>query len=135
MYFSPPKFIRRLAPSLIWEIEDPEHVLEIAALCEQFSNHPIARSLREGWKGELSEERVSAFEETAGFGVSAVVDGQRYSVGNDRWMRMQGFVPMDTETVGTHIFVADAHRCFGVVTIADRLKENAVEALRSLRVL
>ncbi|MBO5221225.1 MAG: cadmium-translocating P-type ATPase [Clostridia bacterium] len=115
--------------------EDPEHVLEIAALCEQFSNHPIARSLREGWKGELSEERVSAFEETAGFGVSAVVDGQRYSVGNDRWMRMQGFVPMDTETVGTHIFVADAHRCFGVVTIADRLKENAVEALRSLRVL
>ncbi len=115
------------------EGDDPEKILEIAALCEQFSNHPIARSLRDGWGKELSEDRVSDFEETAGFGVCAKVDGVQYSVGNEKWMAQKGHSVETAKTPGTHIYVANEKECLGVITISDRLKENAAQSVSSLR--
>ena len=115
------------------EASDPEKTLEIAALCEQFSNHPIARSLREGWGKALSEDRISDFEEAAGFGVFARVDGKPYFVGNENWMRRNGRDPMPASSPGTHIYVADGDALLGVITISDRLKENAPDAISALR--
>ncbi len=115
------------------DAKNPDFVLEIAALCEQFSNHPIARSLREGWGGTLSEDRVTDFEEIAGFGVSAKVDGVTYFVGKEDWLVQKGYSLKPVQSPGTHIFVADEKECLGVITIFDRLKENAVQAVSSLR--
>lgn len=117
------------------EGEDPQRILEIAALCEQFSNHPIARSLREAWGNPLSSERVASFEETAGYGVTACVDGETYYVGNEKWMKQRGYAPFPTTAVGTHVFVADGTCCFGVITISDRLREGAFESVKALRPL
>ncbi len=117
------------------EGDDPEKILEIAALCEQFSNHPIARSLREGWGRPLEEARISAFEEIPGSGVSATVDGVGYFVGNEAWMiRMEYAVPSPSRS-GTHVYLADGEKCLGVITISDRLKENAPAALAELKKL
>lgn len=120
------------------DAENPDFVLEIAALCEQFSNHPIARSLREGWGGALSEDRITDFEEIAGFGVCAKVDGVFYFVGKEDWLLQKGYSLKSVQISGTHIFVANETECLGVITISDRLKENAsqtVSALRSLGIL
>lgn len=114
--------------------EDPEKVLEIAALCEQFSNHPISQSLRKEYGKPLPEDRVTDVTEMAGYGVSARIDGEKlYFVGNEKWMRRQGISPEDVHTVGTHVFVADEKSCLGVITIADRLRDNAPQAVASLR--
>ncbi len=116
------------------EGNDPDKILEIAALCEQFSNHPIAASLRKAWGKELSEARISDFEESAGYGVSACIDGeQTYFVGNEKWMRKHGFSPCSTGHLGTPVFVADEFSCFGVITISDKLRKNAPGALKILR--
>ena len=115
------------------DAEDPEFVLEIAALCEQFSHHPIARSLREGWGGKLSEERVSDFEEIAGFGVSAKVDGILYFVGKEDWLLQKGYSLPAAQVSGTRIFVANQEKCLGVITISDRLKETSAPSVSALR--
>ncbi len=115
------------------DAKDPEFVLEIAALCEQFSNHPIARSLREGWGGTLSEDRVCEFEEIAGVGVSAKVDGVPYFVGKEDWLLQKGYSLKSVQSSGTHIYVANKEECLGVITISDRVKENAIQTIDSLR--
>lgn len=115
------------------EAENPDHILEIAALCEQFSNHPIARSLREGWGGSLSEDRVTDFEEIAGSGVSAKVDGVSYFVGKEAWLLQKGYSLKSVQAPGTHVYVANETECLGVITISDRLKENAVQTVSALR--
>ncbi len=114
------------------EGENPEHILEIAALCEQFSNHPIAKSLREAYPGVLSEDRVQAVEEIAGFGISATVDGTPYFVGNRKGLQEKMPLPIPLAP-GTHIYVADKNTCLGVITISDKLKENAPKALETLK--
>ncbi len=115
------------------EGENPEKVLEIAALCEQFSNHPIAKSLVEGWSGQTEEGRVSEFEEIPGFGVSAKVDGLLYFVGKAGWMEQMGKSPIPPSHPGTHVYVADENACLGVITVSDKIKENARQSLSDLK--
>ena len=117
------------------DAENLDFVLEIAALCEQFSNHPIARSLREGWGGDLSEDRVCEFEEIAGFGVSAKVDGILYFVGKEDWLLQKGYFLKPVQSPGTHIYVANETECLGVITISDRVKETAPQTVLALRSL
>lgn len=112
--------------------DNPEKVLEIAALCEQFSNHPIAQSLRNAWNKPLSEDRVTDFSESAGYGVCAKVDGVFYLVGNDRWLALHGIEPILSDKIGTHIYVSDSFACIGSIVISDRLKENAAESIKSI---
>ncbi|MBQ1218127.1 MAG: cadmium-translocating P-type ATPase [Clostridia bacterium] len=114
------------------EGEDPDRVLSIAARCESFSNHPIAQSLRAACP-HCTEEGVGEFEEMAGYGISACVDGVRYYVGNEALMHRQGVVPFPTDGVGTRIYVSDGSVCLGVITVSDRVKDNAASAVRALR--
>ena len=115
------------------EGENPKEILLIAALCEQYSNHPIALSLRNAWGEDLPNRTVSDLTERAGLGVSASVDGVTYFVGNEAWMRCQGLTPYPTDAVGTRVFVGNEQACLGVITLADRVKENAADAIASLR--
>lgn len=114
------------------EGDDPDRVLSIAARCESFSNHPIAQSLRAACP-QCSEDGVGEFEEMAGYGISACVDGVRYYVGNEALMHRQGVVPLPTDGVGTRIYVSDGSECLGVITVSDRVKDNAADAVKALR--
>ena len=114
------------------EGEDPDRVLSIAARCESFSNHPIAQSLRAACP-QCSEDGVGEFEEMAGYGISACVDGVRYYVGNEALMHRQGVVPLPSDGIGTRIYVSDGSECLGVITVSDRVKDNAADAVKALR--
>lgn len=111
----------------------PEVLLETAALCEQFSNHPIARSLREGRGKDCDESRVSGFEEISGCGVHAFVDGRECFVGKREWMTQMGFPAPTPSLAGTHIYVVLEGETLGVITISDQLKPNAKDSLARLR--
>ena len=67
-----------------------EQLLEMAALAENYSDHPIARSLREACERELDAERISNVEELSGRGIRAIIDGKTVCVGNQKLMAESG---------------------------------------------
>ncbi len=113
--------------------DDPDRILEIAALCEQFSNHPIARSIRQGFGKEVAEDRVTEVCEVPGCGISAKVDGVLYFVGNQGWMKKKGFQPVSADIPGTQIYVADETRLLGSILISDKIKKNASQTVSDLK--
>jgi len=76
---------------------------------------------------------VTEVSEQAGFGVHAKVDGREFFVGNEKWMRLQGVEPLPSSETGTRVYVSDGKVCLGVITVSDRVKENAAPAVTSLR--
>ena len=65
-------------------------LLEVTAMVEYYSNHPISVSIKNRYGKEIDAGRLESAEEIAGFGVKAVVDGTTYHVGNDKLMRQIG---------------------------------------------
>ena len=112
-----------------------EQLLEVAALGEGLSSHPIAAAIREAYGKPVSMERVSGVTETAGHGVQATVDGQTVLLGNAELMRRCG---VDCETYGsddTVVYVAADGVLVGTIAVSDTVKEGAAEAIKDLRTL
>ena len=108
-------------------------LLEKAALAEQYSNHPIARSLRDAWGRELDESRVADVEEIAGRGIKATVDGVTLYVGNDKLMNDVEAKWEACEYTGTTIHLAKAGEYLGHIVISDQVKPDAKEAIAALK--
>ena len=112
-----------------------EQLLEIAALGEGLSGHPIAAAIRAAYGKPVSMERVSDATETAGHGVRATVDGQTVLLGNAELMRRHG-VDCDThQSEDTAVYVAVDGVFRGFIAVSDTVKEGAAEAIGSLRTL
>ncbi|MEL7609666.1 MAG: heavy metal translocating P-type ATPase [Bacillota bacterium] len=111
------------------------HLLELAALADSFSDHPISRSLLEAWGGEADSSRVADVQELAGRGASARVDGLSVSVGNGKLMDSIGVAWQVCELTGTVVHVAVDGEYAGHIVISDQIKEGAAEAIASLRKL
>ena len=111
-----------------------EELLRTAALAESHSNHPIALSLREAC-GTLPEDvLVTEVTELPGYGVSALLDGERVLAGNGRLMAREGLpFPNDFNEPGTVVHVAKAGEYLGYAVIADRLKPTAPAAIAELK--
>ncbi|MGI5972707.1 MAG: heavy metal translocating P-type ATPase [Oscillospiraceae bacterium] len=108
-------------------------LLELAALAESYSTHPIARSLREAYGLDIEEGRVTGVEELAGRGVKAEVDGQPVYVGNDRLMEEVGASWHPCHHVGTTVHVAFRGEYLGHIVISDEVKPDAREAIAALK--
>ncbi len=117
-----------------------KELLELAALSESWSDHPISRSLKEAWGGELDRARVGEAKELSGRGVQVQVDGRTVCAGNRRLMEEAGAAcPEDTAAAGTdrsagtivHIAVDGAYA--GYIVIADQLKPDSKEAISRLK--
>ena len=111
-----------------------EELLELAALAEQASTHPISRSIVAAWGGAPNQDRVSQVEETAGHGVRAVVDGRQVLAGNRKLMDLEQIpVSAGHEHTGTVIHVAVDGTYAGHLVIADQPKPTSAQALRELK--
>lgn len=109
-------------------------LLELAALAEQFSTHPISRSIQRAWGGKAQAERVQDVEEIAGHGVRAIVDGREVLAGNQKLMDQAGlFAQQPDGAVGTVVHVAVQGRYAGYIVIADQAKPGAAQAVRELK--
>ena len=115
----------------VTEISGGDRVLELAALAEQYSTHPISRALREGWTGDPADHKVEDVRELAGLGVSAKVDGLQVQVGNGKLMASLGLTA--PEVVGTVVHVAADGSYLGWILLADLPKEGAVDAIATLK--
>ena len=109
-------------------------LLELAALAERFSDHPISRSIQAACQSAPDPNRVTDAKEIAGHGVRAVVDGKTVLAGNQKLMD-QFHIPFedDCHHVGTIIHVAVDGVYMGHIVISDQVKEGAEGALRDLK--
>ena len=116
----------------------PDHcgeaqLLELAALAESYSDHPISRSLKEAYGKELDASRVSNVEELSGRGVRATVDGRQICAGNDKLMEDIGVSWHPCHRVGTTVHVASDGVYLGHIVISDVVKPDAKEAIPALK--
>ena len=112
---------------------DQGQLLELAALAESYSDHPISRSLKEAYGREMDASRVSNVEEVAGRGVKAVVDGHTICAGNDKLMEDIGVSWHPCHRVGTTVHVASDGVYLGHIVISDEVKPDAKEAVAALK--
>ncbi len=108
-------------------------LLELAALAESYSDHPISRSLKDAYGMEIDAARVSDVEELSGRGVKAQVDGRLVCAGNDKLMEEIGVTWHPCHRVGTTVHVAVNGEYAGHIVISDELKPDAAEAVASLK--
>ncbi len=110
-----------------------EELLEITAYAESYSNHPISLSLKRAYGKEIDNERISDVEEISGYGVSAIVDGKKTSVGNAKLMEQLGVPYYKGELIGTVVHAAVDNQYAGYIVIADEIKDDSTQAIRDLK--
>ena len=114
-----------------------EELLELAAIAESFSDHPISKSLADEYKARtrkrVDKGRVESFEEFAGEGVVTIVDGRKLQCGNRRLMERVGVKWHECHLHGTTVHIAIDGRYEGHIVIADVEKDDAKDAIKALK--
>lgn len=113
----------------------PEYLLHLAAHVERYSTHPIAVSLKQAFGNEADGCKVEDVEEIAGHGVRAVVNGHTVCVGNERMMDSVGAEWHKCHVVGTTVHVSIDGEYAGHIVVADRIKEDAADAIAGLHAM
>lgn len=108
-------------------------LLELAALAESASSHPISKSLQKAYGKAIDRSRVTNIRELAGKGVVASVDEQEVAVGNEKLMTELGIEFIACRSIGTIVHIAVNGNYCGHIVIADQLKPNAIKAIDAVR--
>lgn len=112
---------------------DEDKLIELTALAESASSHPISKSLQRAYGKAIDRSRVADVREVAGQGVVARVDGHEVAAGNEKLMKSLGVDPISCRSAGTIVHVAvDGSYC-GHIVIADRIKPHAVRAIELVK--
>lgn len=117
--------------------KDNQHreLLKIIAACERYSNHPIAKSINVAFGHYADECEVKDSKTYAGLGVSAVVNGVKYYVGNEKLMKEHCNDFKETNVIGTAIYCCSESEFMGDIVFADIIKQDSKDALKALKKL
>ena len=113
--------------------EEKRLLVELAALAECASSHPISKSLLRAFAAEPDHSRVSDIREMGGFGITARIDGREVAVGNEKLMGSLGVEYCHCQSPGTIVHVACDGRYAGHIVLGDILKPHAAEAVRAMK--
>ena len=113
----------------------PDQLIHLAAHVERYSTHPIAVSLKQAFGNEADGCKVEDVEEIAGHGVRAIVNGHTVCVGNERMMDSVGAEWHKCHVVGTTVHVSIDGEYAGHIVVADRIKEDAADAIAGLHAM
>ncbi len=112
-----------------------QELLRYAAYAENYSNHPISKSLREAYGESIDNNRVTDVEEISGHGVTAKVDGRQVAAGNAKLMDSLELAYAKDTAMGTVVHIAVDGSYGGYILIADVIKEHSKEAIAALKAL
>lgn len=112
---------------------DQEKLIEMAALAESASSHPISKSLQKAYGKEIDRTRVSDIHEISGHGIQAKVDGHEVLIGNDKLMKENQISYIECHQTGTILHMAIDQTYAGHIVIADRIKPTSKQAMQALR--
>ena len=110
-----------------------EQLLKYAAYSESFSSHPIALSILEAYGKPTAKTSVSNYTEIAGFGIKCEIDGKQIFVGNDKLMALNNIKSKSCSNTGTVVHISVDGVYAGHIIISDQIKEDAAEAINSLK--
>lgn len=124
--------VTAIHPQTVSEAE----LLDVAALAESYSTHPIAASILRAHGGHIDKDRIGSIEELAGYGIRAVIDGKTVCAGNGKLMEQAGADWHECSTdAGTVIHISVNGVYCGHIVISDEVKPDAAEAIRALKAL
>lgn len=110
-----------------------DKILELAAMAESYSSHPISRSLLQAYGKPVDKDRIKNVEEISGHGVIAQIDDKEVLVGNDKLMKKYGIEYKPCHDVGTIVHIAIDQKYVGHILISDKIKPHAKEAIARLK--
>lgn len=110
-----------------------QELLELAAYAEDYSNHPIAQSIKKTFGRTIDSSRIKDIEEIAGHGVKSVIDGKVVLAGNAKLMKRERISYEEKKLVGTVVHLAVNNEYMGYILIEDEIKEDAPHAIAALR--
>lgn len=112
---------------------DSDKLLELAALAEYYSIHPIATTIKEAYGKELDQSRIKYYEETNGLGINAKIDGLDVLIGNKRLLEKHNIELAESSKHGTVLYIAINGEYVGNIVIIDSIKVEALETITSLK--
>ena len=112
---------------------DKNYLLNYAAHAEVFSNHPIAKSIKEAYSGKVDEKKVFDVQEFSGKGIKAHVDKKEVLIGNAKLLSEFNIEYEKCKEVGTIIYVAIDKQFIGTIIISDKIKDDSYKAVKKLK--
>lgn len=114
-------------------------LLKYAAICERYSNHPIAKSILEEYSasnnGDIEEIKIDNHEEVSGKGVITQIQDKKILAGNSKLMSSKGIIVPKDDYIGTVVYVAVNNEYKGSIIISDEIKSDSKEAISELKAL
>ncbi len=108
-------------------------LLEYAANAEAFSNHPIALSILKAYDKPVDKERLEDYSEISGHGIRVSVNGKVVLTGNDKLMKTSNIPFLESNDIGTKVYVAVDDQFAGCIVISDEIKEDSRDAIAGLK--
>ena len=110
-----------------------EDLLKYTSYAENYSNHPIALSIKEAYGKDINEKLVTKTKELKGKGVSAKVESKEVLVGNEKLMEEYNIDYIKSNDIGTVIYIAIDNKYAGSIIISDKIKDDAYKAVKEFR--
>ena len=110
-----------------------DELLKIAAYAENYSNHPISKSVKEAYNKEIDEKQILQTEEISGLGISAKINEKDVLIGNDKLMSENKIEFIKCTEIGTVLYIAINKKYAGYILIADKIKDDSVKAIKELK--
>jgi Zn2+/Cd2+-exporting ATPase len=112
---------------------EKNQLLEIAAISESLSNHPIAKSIIKEYGKEVDSTEIKEYKEVSGMGVQGIINNSKVLVGNYKLMEINNIKYNKVDTIGTVVHIAINEEYKGNIIIADEIKEGTIEAIKKLK--
>ncbi len=112
---------------------DKDELLEIAAYAENYSNHPIAKSIKNAYKKQIDTNRIKDIKEISGHGISVKIDNKNVLIGNEKLMEENKIEYTKSEDIGTILYVAINNKYKGLIIISDEIKEDSLGLIKNLK--
>ena len=110
-----------------------EELLEIAAVAESMSNHPIAKSIISKVNKKISQEEIEEYKEIAGMGIKAKYHGDEIVAGNAKLLDKEEIKYYPCNEIGAIVYVAKNKKYLGAIVISDTVKPDSKEAIEGFK--
>lgn len=110
-----------------------EELIEIAAYAENYSSHPIAKSIKKAYNKNIDEKRIKDIQEISGLGTSASIDDKKVLIGNEKLMKQNDIKYKRCEEVGTILYISIDNKYAGFILISDEIKEDSLNMVKILK--
>ncbi len=117
------------------ETEDisEDELIRISAYAENYSNHPIAQSIKKAYNKPIDEKLIDNTEELSGLGIIAQIGDKKVLIGNEKLMQKNNIKYKKCDDVGTMLYIAINNEFKGFILISDKIKDDAFETIKKLK--